>query len=63
MAKQESDTALFFHLLYFGEMLVKLITAGLVAAISEDRERHKYRQLYRLVRADSIGEWSTSIAR
>jgi len=61
VASQESDTALFFHLLYFGEMLLKLITAGLVAAIEEDRERHKYRQLYRLVRADGIGEWSTSI--
>lgn len=61
VAREESDTALFFHLLYFGEMLVKLTTAGLVAAILDDRERHRYRQIYRLVRADGLGDWSVSI--
>jgi NB-ARC domain len=61
VARQESDTALFFHLLYFGEMLVKLTTGGLVAAIVDDRERHRYRQIYRLVRSDGLGEWSASI--
>jgi hypothetical protein len=61
VARQESDTAFFFSLLYFGEMLVKLTTAGLVAAILDDRERHRYRQLYRLVRADGLGEWSVAI--
>jgi hypothetical protein len=61
VARQESDTALFLHLMYFGEMLLKLNTCGLVAAILEDRERHRYRQIYRLVRADGIGEWSATI--
>jgi NB-ARC domain len=61
VAREESDTALFFHLLYFGEMVVKLTAAGLVAAIQDDRERHRYRLLFRLVRADGIGEWSTVI--
>ena len=61
VARQDSDTALFFHLLYFGEMILKLTAAGLVAAIGDDRDRHRYRQLYRLVRADGIGEWSTAI--
>jgi len=58
VARQESDSALFFHLLYLGEMLTKLVVAGLVAAVEDDRERHRYRQLYRLVRADSLGEWT-----
>jgi len=61
VARQESDKALFFHLLYFGEMLVKFTTLGLVAAVLDDRERHRYRQIYRLVRADGLGEWSVSI--
>lgn len=33
-------------------------TDGLVAAVTEDRDRHRYRQLYRLTRADGLGEWN-----
>ena len=58
IARQDSDTALFLHLLYAGEMLTKLVTAGLVAAIGDDRERHRYRLLHRLARADGLGEWT-----
>jgi len=61
VARQDSDTTLFFHLLYAGEMLTKLVAAGLVAAIADDRERHRYRQLHRLVRAEGLGEWVQSI--
>lgn len=61
VARQDSDTSLFLHLLYFGEMLLKLTAAGLIAAVMEDRERHRYRQIYRLVRADGLGEWSAAI--
>lgn len=61
VARQESDTSFFLNLLYFGEMLTKLTTAGFVAAILEDRERHRYREIYRLVRADGLGEWSGAI--
>jgi hypothetical protein len=49
IARQDSDTALFYDLLFAGEMIFKIITAGLVAAISEDRERHRYRHLHHLV--------------
>src|SRR5438445_12689803 len=38
-------------------MVTKLVTAGLVAAIDDDRERHRYGQVYRLVRADGLGDW------
>ena len=57
IARQDSDTAQFLHLLYSGEMLTKLVAASLVAAIADDRERHRYRLLHRLVRADGLGEW------
>jgi len=55
--KADSDVATFYSLLFYGEMLTKLLVAGLVAAIKDDRDRNRYRLLCRLVRADSIGEW------
>ena len=61
VARTDSDTEMFNRLMYFGEMLTKITAAGLVAAISDDRDGHRYRQLYRLVRADSIGTWSQVI--
>ncbi len=61
IARQDSDTSLFLTLLYFGEMIVKIVGAGFIAAIDNDRERNRYRQAYRLVRADSIGEWSSTV--
>lgn len=61
LARDDSDTTLFLHLLYAGEMLVKLVAGGLIAAISDDRERHQYSLLHRLVRADGVGEWAQAI--
>lgn len=59
MAREESDTALFHCLLYYGEMITKLVASGMVAAIDDDRNRTRYSMLYRLFRADGIGEWSS----
>ncbi len=59
--RQDSDTTLGLSLLYFGEMVIKTIGVGLVAAIQDDRERNRYRQLCRLVRTDGIGEWVSTI--
>jgi NB-ARC domain len=61
ICKQESDTAYFYSLTYLGEMVLKITAAGLIAAIEDDRDRHRYRQLHRLVRADGLGEWSSAI--
>ena len=58
ISKQESDTAYFYSLTYLGEMVLKITAAGLVSAVENDRDRHRYRQLHRLVRADGLGEWS-----
>ncbi len=58
IAREDSDTSLFLHLLYLGEMLTKVVAGGLIAAIVDDPDRHRYRQIHRLVRADGIGEWS-----
>ena len=55
--KSESDVAYFHGLMYAGEMMMKLVVAGLVAAVQDDRERNRYRLEYQLVRADSLGAW------
>lgn len=57
ITRQDSDTALFYDLLFAGEMLSKIVASGLVAAVADDRDRHRYRQLHRVVRADGFGEW------
>lgn len=56
VARADSDTSLFLDLMYLGEMVVKLVTAGMVVAISDDA-RARYRQEHKLVRADGVGTW------
>ncbi len=58
-SRHDSDTALFHDLLYAGELVVRLTTAAIVAAIDDDRDRHRYRLLHKIVRADGIGDWSS----
>jgi hypothetical protein len=58
IARHDSDTALFFHLLYFGEMVAKTLVLTMVAGIQDDPDKNRYGQLHRLVRCEGIGEWS-----
>ncbi|RWM22827.1 MAG: hypothetical protein E5X53_23500 [Mesorhizobium sp.] len=44
-----------------GELILKITTAGFIAAIEDDRENHRYRLLHALVRADGIGEWAQAL--
>lgn len=60
-AREDSHSALFQELLNLGEMVTKVVTAGLVSAVADDRDGHRYRQAHRLVRADGIGEWAQTI--
>lgn len=57
-AKADSDATLFFELLYLGEFILKLTTAGIIAGINDDRDGHRYRLLHKLIRSDGIGEWT-----
>lgn len=61
IARQDSDTSLFMYLMYLGEMMMKIVGLGLVATIADDSDRHRYRQLCKLARADGLGEWAGSI--
>lgn len=60
-SKQESDSAFFYDLLFLGEMLTKTIVATFMAAIVDDKDRNRYRQLHKIVRADGIGEWGMAL--
>jgi len=57
----DSETALGLDLLAMGEMVIKLTASGFIAAIADDPKRLRYSQIYRLVRADGLGEWSAAI--
>lgn len=59
--RQESDAALLQSLLYAGEMILKMSVAGMVACVADDRERHRYRHLYNLVRKGAVGAWSSEL--
>ena len=56
-SRQDGDTAFFMELLYLGELVTKLAVSGVLSGVADDRERHRYRQLHRLVRADGLGGW------
>jgi hypothetical protein len=59
--RADSDTALFHELMYAGEFVVKLTAAAFIALIDDDRERHRYRLLHSLIRADGLGDWSRAL--
>jgi hypothetical protein len=55
--KEEGDIAYFQALALQLEYLTKLVTAGVVACVADDAERHRYSLEHKLVRADSLGDW------
>ena len=61
MDRSDSDSTLFHSLLLKGELITKLATAGLVAVIPDDTDRHKYTHLYDLVRANGVGDWTKAL--
>ena len=60
-AKSESDFNYFFSLLLAGEALFKVITIGIISAVSDDKDRNRYRLEHSIVRADGLGEWGRAI--
>ena len=57
----DSDSSFFWALMYYGEFLTKVTVAALVSAVKEERDRHRYRLIHCLVRADSIGDWNQAL--
>jgi hypothetical protein len=56
LSSRDSDAVAFFDLMCLGELLVKSTVLGLVAAVDSDNDRHQYRLLHHLVRADGVGD-------
>jgi len=46
----------------FGEALLKTVTAGMIAAVDDDKDRHRYSLCHRLIRANGLGEWDDVLA-
>jgi hypothetical protein len=61
-SRSESQTSLFHDLLHFAEAFLKTYVAAIVAAVTDESARHRYRLCHRLVRAESIGEWNDVLA-
>lgn len=55
--KEDSDSAYFLALTLKLEYLTKLLTAGVVACVGDDADRHRYSHEHALIRADSVGDW------
>ena len=51
----------FYSLMFFGELVTKLVTCAFVSGILDDRDRNRFGILRELVRADGIGEWSSRL--
>ena len=60
-AKSDSDFTFFFSQLIAAEALAKIVVAGMVAAIGDDKDRNRYRLEHMLVRADGIGDWGKTL--
>lgn len=58
----ESDVALVYELLIFGELLIKLTTIAAVAAVEDEVDRLRYSLEYNLLRADGIGLWEKALS-
>lgn len=61
VSKSESDFTYFFNLLVAGEAITKIITLIIASSINKNEDRHQYRILYDLVRANGIGDWSKAL--
>lgn len=57
----DSDVAYFYDLMLAGEQLTKLVALSLIACLTDDKKRHRYSQEHKVIRADSLGEWSKII--
>ena len=55
--KEDSDSAYFHALTLKLEYLTKLVTAGVLACVGDEADRHRYSQEHVLIRADSLGDW------
>ena len=61
MGKSDSDYTYFSDLLLLAEALGKTVVAGMLTAITNGTDRHRYRIEHGLVRANGLGDWALAI--
>lgn len=61
IGRSDSDSTFFHDLMYSAEMMAKMMVAGLVSAVEDDKDGLRIRVVSQLVRADGIGEWATAL--
>lgn len=64
IARHASDASHFLNLMYAGEQLMKLVTCGILAGISDKNKgmtADQYAFSYELVRADGLGVWARTL--
>ena len=59
--REDSDVTYFNALCLKLEMLTKVVTAAVVSCLEDDPDRHRYRLEHTLVRANSLGDWVSSL--
>ena len=60
-AKSDSDFTYFWSLLLLGETVFKTTTLGILAALTDDSDRNRYRLEHSLVKADGLGDWAKAL--
>jgi P4 family phage/plasmid primase-like protien len=61
LAKHDSDFTYFYSLLLAGEALLKTTVLGLIASLTHDPDRHRYRLEHKILRADGLNAWSSAL--
>lgn len=61
LSHEESDTTYFLTLSIKLEYVTKLVTAGILACVGDNIDRHRYSTEHRLVRSGSIGDWISAL--
>ena len=59
--RDEGDIAFYYALMVEVEYLTKLVVAGVISCLGDDVDRNRYSLEYALVRADSIGDWVSTL--
>lgn len=60
-SKTDSDVTVLYNLLYACEQMTKIVALGLIACLEKDHNNSKYFFINKVVRADGLGDWASTI--
>ncbi len=59
--KSDSEITHFNNLMYLGEVFTKFTCLFMIAGLNDSQKNYRYTQLYNLVRANGVGDYSSSL--